>query len=559
MKIRSPILVSLGHVDHGKTSLLDYIRGTSVVKGEPGAITQHISASYVSSNLIREKCSHLLGRLNIEFTLPGILWIDSPGHEAFTTLRKRGGAIADFAILVVDIMEGFQPQTKESVSFLKQFKTPFAVALTKVDRLPSWIPQKDSAFIDSIENQPQTAKDVFDEKFYRVVGQLGSEGFSAERYDRVEDFSKQVAIVPVSARTGEGIADLLVVIGGIAQKYLKKGLEIQEGEGKGTVLEVKEVPGLGSVIDVILYDGLVRKGDFLLIGGKEVLKSRAKALILDGQGVDEVVAAAGVRIAGPDLEKVMSGSPMRAVRKEADMETAAAEVREEIEEVEFQSDRAGAILKADTLGSLEALIKTMEGIVPVKRAQVGNVSKADIMEAKLGKPVVFAFSVKVPSEVEKLAKESRVTVFSSNVIYSMVEEYRDWEKKAKERQELELLENAVRPARLRALPGFLFRQKKPAVFGVEIIAGTIKPGFVLVGKEGKIGELKEIQDNGESRSEAVKGDKVAISMPDVVFGKDVNEGDEISVFLSERDLEILEKVKGKLRQDERELLENYRI
>jgi translation initiation factor 5B len=567
MKIRSPILVALGHVDHGKTSLLDRIRGSSIAMTEPGLITQYISASYIPNNVIRERAGKMLSRLGIELTIPGILWIDSPGHEAFTTLRKRGGAIADFAVLVVDINEGFQPQTLESINFLKQYRTPFAVALTKIDRIVSWNPQEGQSFLVSIEEQPSRTKEEFEEKFYRVVGELGKEGFSAERFDRVEDYSKQVAIVPLSSATGEGIPDLLVVVAGIAQKFLRKGLEIQKGEGKGTVLEVKEFRGLGTTIDVIVYDGEIRRGDFLVVGGKEAVRSRVKALLKPAplkemriekefRPVEHAVAAAAVKIAGPDLAGVMPGSPLRAVRDKKDVEKAAEEVKEETEEVEFESDREGVILRADTLGSLEALLKTLKGIVPVKKALVGSVSRADVMEMKVARlPVIFAFGIRVSPEIEKLAKDSKVNIFASDVIYRMVESYQEWEKQSREREMEALLEKAVRPAVIRVLPGFLFRQKKPAVFGVEILKGTLKAGATLLNKGKPVGEVKEIQDKGNSLQEAVQGEKVALSMPDVVYGKHVREGDELSVQLKEKDLEILKKVMPRLRNDERELLE----
>ena len=505
--------------------------------------------------------------MKIDLTIPGFLLIDTPGHASFVTLRKRGGAIADLAILVIDINEGFQPQTKESLNFLKQFKTPFVVALTKIDRLLGWNPQEGASFLTSLEEQSSRTQEVFDDRFFSVVGQLGQEGFSAERFDRVEDYGKQIAIVPVSSKTGEGIADLLVVIAGIAQKFLKKGLELQKGTGKGTVLEVKEYPGLGTTIDVIIYDGEVRKGDFLAVGGKEVVQSRVKALLepaplkelrleKEFRPIKEVSAAAGVKIAGPGLDGVIPGSPLRAVRNKKDLQKAVEEVREEVEEVEFTSDKEGVILKADTLGSLEALIKTLQSVVSIKKASVGGVTKSDVMEMKVAKkPVIFAFGIKFSPECEKLAKDNNVRVFASDIIYRMIDEYQEWEKQAAEREIERLLEQATRPVLVRVLPGFLFRQKKPAVFGVEVLKGTLKPGVTLLNRGKKIGEIKEIQDKGEGMKEAVQGDKVALSMPDVVFGKHLKEGDELTAFLRKSDLEALKKVKHKLRPDEKELLE----
>jgi translation initiation factor 5B len=568
MEIRSPILVALGHVDHGKTTLLDKIRGTAIAKTEPGLITQYISASYIPNNVIRSVSGRLLDKINIDLTIPGLLWVDSPGHEAFTTLRKRGGAIADIAVLVVDANEGFQPQTLESLNFLKQFKTPFVVALTKIDRLLGWNPHPGESFLISWENQSDRAQEQLEEKFYRVLGQLGAEGFQGERYDRISDYTKQIAIVPVSGLTGEGVPDLLMVLSGIAQRYLKKGLEITPGEGKGTILEVKEYKGLGVTVDAVIYDGEVRKGDYLVIGGKEIVKTKIKALLKpqalkelriekDFSTVESVTAAAGIKISAPGLDGVVPGSPIRSVRSEDGVEKAMEEVREEVEEVEIEADREGLILKADTLGSLEALIKTLKELkIPISRAHVGNVTKSDVMEAKsLKKPIIFAFGLKVPGEIETMAKDHDVYLFSSNIIYSLIEDYQKWEMDKKKRGEEALLKAVTRPARVMVLKGFVFRQRKPAVFGVEVVKGTLKSGSILTKKGNEIGEVKEIQEKGETKDTAESGNKVALSLPDAIVGKDFQEGDTLDVLISEREREKLEKIRKRLTQGEIELLD----
>jgi translation initiation factor 5B len=566
-KIRQPILAVLGHVDHGKTTLLDKVRGTVVAKGEAGLITQAIGATNIPITTIKNICGSLMEKAKVELTIPGLLIIDTPGHEAFTTLRKRGGAIADMAILVVDINEGFKPQTEESLNFLKQFKTPFIVAATKIDKVAGWNPRKDSAFLASFKDQTERVQDDFEKKLYDLIGQLSMRGFEAERYDRISDYTKQIAIVPVSGVTGEGIIDILMVLCGVAQKYLKEGLEVKPGEGKGTVLEVKDFKGLGTTLDVILYDGQIGKGDWLIIGGNEVITTKVKALLEPSplkemrvekmfRTVNTVSAAAGVKIAAPSLEKVTAGSPVRAVRDRKDVDRAIKEVQSEIEEVEIETDKEGVLLKADTLGSLEALIKSLKGIVPIRKAEVGNVTKADIMEIRnFDEPKVFAFSLKVPADVEALAKDNKVAMFSSDVIYTLIEDYKKWEQDRKKRAEEEMLEAAVRPGRVRVLPGFVFRQKKPAVFGVEVEKGIVKPGYRLRKGSKVVGEIKEIQLRGSGIAEAKMGDKVALSMPDVTVGKDVKEGDTLDVFLTKRDLSIIEKIKDRMGADELELLE----
>ncbi len=569
-RIRSPILINMGHVDHGKTTLLDRIRGTVVAKAEPGLITQHISASYVPIEVIRGVCAELLKRIHVDFRIPGFLWIDSPGHEAFTTLRKRGGAIADLGVLVVDINEGFRPQTDESLNFLKQFRTPFVVAATKIDRISGWNSAEGSCFLDSIERQPERTRKELEEKLYSLVGQLSERGFSSERYDRVSDFAKSVAIVPVSGITGEGIPDLLVTIGGLSQRFMSERLRVTPGEGKGTVLEVKEFRGLGTTIDVILYDGEIRKGDNVIVGGSEVVRTRVKAILepkplrelrseKDFVSRDYVSAAAGVKIAAPGLEKVVAGSPVRFLSNDRDVEKAVEEVREEVSEVEIETDAQGAIVKADTLGSLEALVKTLrEKGIPIRKAHVGEVNRSEIMELRtLEEPMIFAFCVRVSDEMKKLAEDNKVKIFSSDVIYRLVEEYEKWIADRKKREEEAILESVARPGRVRLLPGCVFRQSKPAVFGVEVLKGVVRQKAKLRKGDEVLGEIREMQMRGESVKEAVAGDRVAISMDGIVVGKDVKEGDELETFISDEERERLRKVLHLLRGDEKELLEEW--
>jgi len=570
MVIRQPIISVLGHVDSGKTTLLDKIRGTSVAPGEAGGITQHIGASEVPTKNIIIICGDLLERMKVQITIPGLLFIDTPGHEAFTTLRKRGGSISDLAILIIDINEGFQKQTEESLMFLKEFKTPFVVAATKIDRILGWHPEEDACFLTSFANQDTRVQDELEERIYRIVGQLGERGIKSERYDRVEDFGKQVCIVPVSSITGEGVPDLLVLIAGLAQKYLEERLEVSEGMGKGTILEVREFRGLGTTIDVILYDGTINKGDILIIGGKETIVTKVKAILKPEplremrieklfRSIDSVSAAAGVKISAPGIENAIAGSPVRFVSSEKDAEKARKDIEKEIEEVEIETENEGAILKSDTLGSLEGLIKVMKDIsIPIRKAQVGNVMKGDVMESSsMAKPVIFAFNVDVLPEAEESAKKLGVKVFKSNIIYRLLEDYQKWETDTKKNAEAMMIESVTHPGRIRILRGYVFRQSKPAIFGVEVLAGMIKPGYSLRKGEKIVGEIKELQMEGENVAEAKIGAKTAVSMDGVTIGRQINEGDELETVLRDKDFEMLEKVRHKLPEDEKRLLEEF--
>ena len=568
--IRSPIIVTVGHIDHGKTTLLDKIRGTSVTKTEPGQMTQHAGASYIPINTVKATCGNLLGKLKIQMDIPGLLFLDTPGHAAFITLRRRGGAVSDLAILVVDITEGFQEQTDESLSVLKEFRTPFVVAATKIDKIPGWYPHENVCFLDSFKEQNDDVKDEVEKKVYQLVSQLAERKFDAERFDRIEDFKKQIAIVPCSGLTGEGVAELLVVLAGLSQHFLKDRLELSE-TGRGTVLEVKDVRGLGTTIDVILYDGKIKRGDYLVIGGKDPLVTKIKSLLeprplqeirveRQFQTVDEVEAAAGIKISAPDLEKVTAGSPLIVVKDEKEVESARQAVQKEVEEVEFTSGIEGVVVKADTLGSLEAMVKLLgeEGI-PVRKAEVGHVTKQDLIEAENVKDklrsVILAFNVEVLEEAKNLARDLKIEIFQNNIIYRLIDDYKEWVYKAKEREMEEKLESVARPCELLILKDCVFRASNPAIFGVEVKRGLLKPGVLMKRKDGKIiGKIKEIQREGQTIKEAKKGDRVAVSMEEPTIGRQINEGDTLTSVINDGDMKILREVWDRLSEDERELL-----
>jgi translation initiation factor 5B len=568
MGLRQPIVSILGHVDHGKTTLLDFIRGSVVAKAEAGMITQHIGASEVPIEYIKKISGPLLQKMRVDVKIPGLLFIDTPGHEAFTTLRKRGGAVADLGVLIIDINEGVQPQTVESIRFLRELKTPFVIALSKIDKMLGWSPNRGDSFLATWEKQSQRVHDEFEKKFYRIVGQLSEQGFEADRYDRVEDYTRKIAMLPVSGITGEGVPDLLMMLTGLAQRFLHDRLHVTPGEGKGTVLEVKDYKGLGTTIDVILYDGEINSGDWLVIGVDDMTVTKTRALLKPNpmreirvekafKPVKSVTAASGIKIAAPGLEDVIAGSPLRAVSRESRIDEVKEEIEQEVSEVEIDTENDGVLLRADTLGSLEALVKSLKEIdVPIRKAEIGDVTRQDVMEMKsLPLPIIFAFNAKVSPGVDTVASDNNVKVFSSDVIYRLLEDYERWEKDSKNRKELEMLASVSRPGRIRIMPGYVFRQSKPAIVGVEVMLGIIRSDSRMM-KEGKhIGDVKELQSEGENVSEAQAGEKVAVSIDGAVVGRNVQEGDELDVKLTDHDIEVLNKLRHRLRGDELELLD----
>jgi translation initiation factor 5B len=551
---RSPIVAVLGHVDHGKTSILDKIRGTKVFDREAGAITQHIGASEVPLDIIYQRCGPILkGK---KFTVPGLLCIDTPGHHAFSSLRKRGGALADIAVLVVDMTEGLMPQTLEAIQILRSSRTPFIIAANKVDRCQGW-ETADKPFILNVRNQGPSAQGAFDDKFYRLVAALYEQGLNAERYDRISDFTKNIAIVPTCARSGEGIADLLAMLVGLAQKFLESRLETdEESPGEGTVLEVKQDQGLGMVLDVILYAGSIRKEDTILVGTKNApLETRIKALLkpapLDEmrdsrkpfRGVDQVIAASGLKLVVPNAEGVVAGAPLRVLAQD-NIEEAYAAV-EAASKPQVDLVETGISIKADTIGGLEALAALLkERQVPIRRAEVGDISRRDIIEAaSMTDPlhrILLGFNVKMLPDVVAEAQARSFPVYTEPVIYALLDKHDAWLAETRKLIEQENREAHIHPCKIKFLENHSFRMRDPAVFGVRVLAGTLIAGRKLIREDGKpIGSIKSIQKDKRSVNEAKLGDEVAISVPGPTIGRQISEGDILHMDIPETDAKWL--------------------
>jgi len=561
LMIRQPIVSVLGHIDHGKTQLLDTIRGTTVIEREAGRITQHIGATEVPIDVIYMICGSLLGRKR--FTFPGLLFIDTPGHQAFTTLRARGGALSDLAVLVVDINEGFKPQTVESLNILKRYKTPFVVAANKIDLISGWVSEK-KPFAESYRKQVERARDAVDEKIYEIVGKIYNYGFSSERYDRITDFTKNVAIVPISAKTGEGIQDLLMVLVGLAQRFLEKQLKTEEGPGEGTVLEVKEEKGLGPTVDVIIYNGSVKQGDTVVLGGidrpivtkvKALLKPKPLDEIRDPterfKSVKNVSAASGVKISGKHLEDVIAGAPLKVAVNNAD------EIIRNIQsecKIVIETEEDGVVVKADAIGSLEGLAFELKNKgIPIKKAEVGDVSRRDVTEAStVSDPLrraVLGFNIKVLPDV----KEEQAKLFVNNVIYKLLDDYEEWCIKRKVELEKEKREEIVYPGKIKILEGCIFRISRPAIVGVRVLGGRIKIGQELMMNDGKIvGKIKSIRSVEESYKEAISGKEVAIAMNEPTVGRQIKENDVLYVSIPESDVKKLSALE--LTFDEKEII-----
>ncbi|MBO5152039.1 MAG: translation initiation factor IF-2 [Methanobrevibacter sp.] len=578
MKIRSPIVSVLGHVDHGKTTLLDYIRGSTIADKEAGGITQHIGATEIPNDTIDEICGNFISALTIKDLIPGLFFIDTPGHAAFTSLRKRGGALADLAVLIVDINDGFKPQTYEALNILKMYKTPFIVVANKIDMIFGWETHEGASFKESFNNQAQSVKQALDTKVYEIVGTLHKEGFQSERFDRVSDFASQITIIPISARSGEGIIEVLAMLLGLAQEYLTEQLEINEdAPAKGTVLEIKEETGLGLTVDSIIYDGVLRTNDeiALMTSNNDVLTTKIRSILRPlpleemrdskkkFQKFDEVVAAAGIKIAAPNLDDVISGSPLRVLNDDENVEE---ELLKEIEDITINTDDEGILVKADTLGSLEAIVQLLKELdIPIRAADIGDVNRRDIINSSIAlndneeHGAIIAFNVDVLQNSEEDLANSGIKLFKGDVIYQIIEDYEDWIKQKEEARKKAFYDAIIKPAKFMSLPKLVFRQSKPAIIGVESLSGTVKQGQKLINKNGdSVGIIASMEDKGETLPDISRGQRVAMAIDDAVVGKDFDEGDELFIDIPEKHYKFIEReFKDKLTEDEFETLHEF--
>ena len=567
----------LGHVDSGKTSLLDKIRGTGVQEREAGGITQHIGASFLPQDIIKKRCGPLYEKLSkAETQIPGVLVIDTPGHEVFTNLRARGGSAADIAILVVDVNRGFQPQTNESLKILQSRKVPFVVALNKVDQISGWRVSDNPFISQAVKEQDASIQTDLDQKIYDVVGTLSVLGYQSEAFYRVQDFAKEISIVPISARSGVGIPELLAVLVGLTQQYLSKRLEQEEKDTRGIVLEVNDEVGIGPAANVILIDGSMSKNDTILVAKRdEVIVTKPKAILLPKpldemrdprdkfKPVESVEAAAGIKIASPDLDGVLPGSTVYIAKNDSEIENFKKTIEAEMKSVFIATETDGVIIKCDTIGSLEAITEMLRRQqIPVAKADIGPVNRRDVIEAKAIKEndrhlgVILAFNVKTLPDAESESEDFHIKIFNDQVIYSLIDNYTKWVEDDTMHEEDAIFSELTPISKFTFLKGFIFRNNDPAVFGIRVDAGTLRQKVNFMNEKGKkIGQVHQLQEDKKTVQSVKQGAEVACSVQGITIGRHINEEDVFYTLPHSHEAkQLLKKFSHKLSPEEFEIL-----
>ncbi|TGJ87427.1 hypothetical protein E0Z10_g1395 [Xylaria hypoxylon] len=571
--LRSPICCILGHVDTGKTKLLDKIRQTNVQEGEAGGITQQIGATYFPGEAIKQKTAVVNQDGKFELKVPGLLIIDTPGHESFSNLRSRGSSLCNIAILVVDIMHGLEPQTLESMKLLRDRKTPFIVALNKIDRLYGWKKVDNNGFQESLALQSRGVQNEFRNRLEQTKLAFSEQGFNAELFYENKSMARYVSLVPTSAHTGEGIPDMLKLILQLTQERMVGSL-MYLSEVQATVLEVKAIEGFGMTIDVILSNGILREGDRIVVCGVEgAITTNIRALLtpavmkelrVKSQYVHnkEVKAAMGVKISAPGLDGAIAGSRLLVVGPDDDEEDLEEEVEADLNKLfsRVSTSGRGVSVQASTLGSLEALLDFLKDCkIPVANVGIGPVFKRDVMqcgtmlEKSPDYAVMLCFDIKVDKEAQAYAEENGIKIFMADIIYHLFDSFTKHmeEQLEKKKEESKLL--AVFPCVLNTVA--VFNKTGPIVVGVDVVDGNLRVGTPIAavrqlptgGKEVvNLGRVSSIERDHKQIPICKKGQpsvavKIEMGGSQPTYGRQLEETDMLYSLVSRASIDCLKE------------------
>ena len=508
-RLRAPIVCILGHVDAGKTKILDKLRHSNVQLGEAGGITQQIGATFIPIENIQTHISKISEKFQTKSRIPGILLIDTPGHASFTNLRSRGSSLCDIAVLILNIDKGIEKQSVESLDLLRMRKTPFIVALNQIDRTYNWKSYPWSGFEDSYRKQKEQQKRLFNEKVEQNQMQFIKNNINTELYYKNTNMKEYVNLVPTSAITGEGLPDLLGLLVYLTDNYLIRQITFKE-EVKCSILEVKVLESVGTTIDVVLVNGTIHVGDKIVIGGLlGPIKTVVKIILLpkpmkemrvkcEYDRYDEISGAIGVKIFCQDLENALAGSPLYVYKTEEEAEKYCNEISRDFNSIvqKYLNNKGkGIMVQASTLGSLEAILTFLgEQKVDVAVVGVGNLNKKDVIKLQIKHAedenvkkedlVVLCFDNKVLPEAQKFADENSIKIFVDDVIYHLFDKFIEFKKQCELERKKDKEKEAIFPCSLKTV--MFINKKDPLIIGVSVTEGVLKIGTPIYCVEKKI-------------------------------------------------------------------------
>eukprot|EP00092_Neocalanus_flemingeri_P030651 GFUD01033281.1.p1 GENE.GFUD01033281.1~~GFUD01033281.1.p1 ORF type:complete len:1168 (+),score=526.34 GFUD01033281.1:43-3546(+) len=565
-ELRAPVVCVLGHVDTGKTKILDKLRRTNVQDGEAGGITQQIGTTNVPIAVIQEQCKMVQGFLAAPLRLPGLLIIDTPGHESFSNLRDRGSSLCDIAILVVDIMHGLEPQTIESLNLLKKKKTPFVVALNKIDRLYEWKPNKHKDVREVIASQPHNTRLEFQKRKDEVILGLAEQGLNAALFYENPDPEDYTSLIPTSAHSGDGMGNLMASLVEMSQTFLAKRLSFTE-ELQATVLEVKAIGGFGTTIDIVLVNGRLKFGQTIVLAGTDgPIVTTIKALLTPSKMQDlrvksqylehkDLKAAQGVKIAARDLEKTIAGLAMRVANNSDEVEMLREAAQRDLSSAlnAIKCKPLGVFVQASTLGSLEALLEFLKtSKIPYAGVRIGPVVRKDVMRASTMLEheekfaVILAFDVKVERDAQEMADRENVKIFQADIIYHLFDRFTEYQDDLIKKNKEQFRSIAVFPCKLKIMPEHIYMSRDPIVVGVSVVGGVLKTGTPICVPSKEfiyIGVCTGIQHNSKDVDTAKKGDEVCVKIENPggdapkMFGRHFDETDMLTSRISRESID----------------------
>lgn len=561
---KAPIVCILGHVDTGKTKILDKLRQSNVQGQEAGGITQQIGATFFPYSELMKKTKT---KFDVSNDIPGLLVIDTPGHETFSNLRSRGSSMCNFAILVVDILHALEKQTLESIELLKLKRTPFLIALNKIDRIFQWKSEEEGFSHFDLQKQPSAAQREFFRRMDETVLKFSEIGLNVRFFKENPDERKFINIVPTSAITGEGLSDLINKIIELSAKYMKNKITFKD-KLEATVLEVKNVEGIGMTIDAIISNGHLNEGDRIVIWGSDgPISTSVKSLLVPEhlkelrikstyKHLKTVKASLGIKIAALDLEKAIAGSQILKVKDFKDEEEAIKQVMMDIKNL-TDLEKIGIHLQASSLGSLEALIALVKA-QNINIASIGigkNVTRKDIFKMKAIRErdasvgIMLCFDTKIEKEMLELAELHNIKIFEAQIIYNLIDRFKEYTQEIIEKNKKKTQNELIYPCKAQIIPQFIFTKRSPLVLGIEILEGKLRINMPLyhINNENivHVGKVTSIISEKKTVDIANKGDKVSVKIETSdtprLIGRDINENGIFYSTLSRKAIDILKE------------------